>query len=178
MIVISSGLWIDQAPGAESVAGVCLLLRAGQGDWSNNGFHFCPRPTEMPAGYRVDLLATFEHPVDTREQDFQKAFRLALTDLPAPVHEIHGEYSWPYPSRDNPDWMLHPKVPESAACPWANLLSRARRWQGCWYPRRRGHLSQTELRWDATNSKPEVKGEGCSWSEAMARAQAASLAGP
>lgn len=163
---------MDQAPGAESVAGVCLLLRAGESDWLDHGFHFCPRPENMPPGYRVELLATFEHPVDTRERDFQKAFRLALTDLPLPGDETVGEHDWPFPSRNAPDWMLHPKDPGGVIPPPFALHSRARRWQGTWFPNRGGRLTQTELQWKGADFEPAVEDKGSPWTEAMARLQA------
>lgn len=79
VILVSTGLWIDQSPGAESVGGVCLQLTPGRAEWRVDEL---PAPEFIPPGYGVDLLALFEHPVDTRPASHAKALMLALTDLP------------------------------------------------------------------------------------------------
>ncbi len=79
MILVSTGFWIDQSPGAECVAGVSLVLTPGPAEW--RVANLTP-PAWLPPRYGIDLLAVFEHPVDTRPRAYERALMLAVTDLP------------------------------------------------------------------------------------------------
>lgn len=173
MVLVTSGLWFDQAPGAESVGGVCLLLRAGPTAWHPNDIPECPTPEQLPEGYRVDLLASFAHPVDTRTRDYQKALRLALSDLPEPGKLSSELLVWANPSLRTPNWMLRPTLADNGPRVFP-MASRARRWQGTWHPRRGGKLIQAELRWDSVGGERCLETDG-GWAEEMARAQASLL---
>lgn len=182
MIIVSSGLWLNQAPGAESVAGLCLLLRPGRTLWRVPGVDL---PEYLPPDYTIDLLVTFEHPVDTRQRSFQQAAMLALTDLPpsrsvsAPEVDLANARA----RTRGEHWMKNPGAPgPGSVTPTFPLLSRVRRWQGGWEPeqpdeRRRwgGRLYEKELNWKANALEPETVIETAGFEEPLALAQAALL---
>ena len=182
MWVISSGLWVDQTPSSEDVAGVCLLLRPGPPVWRAYRYHGCsvpePKPEIWPQGYSIDLLTTFEHPVDTRPRSFEKAFRLALTDLPAAgpplpdldVDRLREQLREPFCMRSAPSPLAFTPVRE--------IWSRAHYWHASWHSSQRsGSLSQVRLHWRAGEEAPEASGDtASSRTHNLAWAQAALLA--
>lgn len=156
LILISSGLWISQAPGAECVGGLCLLLRPGSQAWELD----LPAPPDWTGSYGVSLWGRLEHPVDSRPSAFLKALELALSDLPPPSA---CESARPATPPAEPDWMWQPQA--RPFLPWCEVWSRVRRYQPAWKvdPNRRlttvTRLDETTLVWKALESEPTCQGE-------------------
>ena len=154
-ILLSTGLWISQSPGAECVGGLCLLLRMGQA-WELN----LPAPAHWTGGYAVSLWGRLEHPVDSKPSAFLKALELALTDLPpAPVCDFPRPTNAPSES----DWMWKPEA--RPFLPTCEVWSRVRRYQPGWkldQNRRLAPLTrmdETTLIWKAFQPEPTSQGE-------------------
>lgn len=175
MLLVSSGLWIHQGPGAEAVGGLCLLLQPGSAHWDVEGLS---APAEFAGGYAVTVLGRLTHPIDSRPSAFEKALALALADLPAPQPGVEV----PLTGSQELDWMWQPAV--EAFTPEVPVWSRVRRVQPNWKVNANGRLGpvggsfETTLIWNGDGHQPAVEGDRSGPDFALAWAQAARVFRP
>jgi hypothetical protein len=146
-LIVSSGLWLSQGPGAESVGGVSLAFFPGQQRWEVTS-SWLPEPKLPYAGYTVVLLGLLTHPVDTRPSSMERALELAMQGLP----EARGALiSDPPPSVVELDWMWRPQPLEFET--QVHIWSRVCRYQPAWEVGAEGRLGalprtfETLLEW-------------------------------